>query len=98
MTRKPEPIPADPDDAEDFGASSADVSRALLGREVRLLRQETGLSQPAFADRYGIAVGTLRDWEQARAAPPLYAVAFLRVAVRGGDAGEEVGRVRSLVA
>ena len=98
MTRKLASITADPSDDEDFDAGPAEVARGLLAREVRVLRQESGLSQPDFAARYGLALGTLRDWEQARAAPPLYAVAFLRVGVRGGEAPAEVEAVRALVA
>lgn len=99
MMVKPEPIPADPDDAEDFDASAAEVGRALLCREVRQLRAASCLTQNAFADRFGLALGTLRDWEQGRASPPIYAVAFLRLALSDdGAASSEVSRLRALVA
>ena len=38
-----------------------------------------GLSQPAFAEKYDIPVGTLRDWEQGRTRPDAAALAYLRV-------------------
>ncbi|MBM1174432.1 helix-turn-helix domain-containing protein [Microvirga arabica] len=33
------------------------------------VRSKTGLSQAAFARRIGVAVGTLRNWEQGRRSP-----------------------------
>jgi putative transcriptional regulator len=46
---------------------------------VRTVRKRLGLSQAAFAARYHIPVGTLRDWEQARKHPDAPALAYLRV-------------------
>ena len=37
-----------------------------------------GLSQAEFASRFRVPVGTLRDWEQARATAPDFAVAWKR--------------------
>lgn len=34
--------------------------------DVRAIRQKTGLSQKAFAARYGFSFGRVRDWEQGR--------------------------------
>jgi putative transcriptional regulator len=34
-----------------------------------LIREKSGLSQQAFADRIGISIGTLRNWEQGRRVP-----------------------------
>lgn len=36
---------------------------------VKTLRRALGLTQEEFADRYGIPIGTLRDWEQGRTEP-----------------------------
>lgn len=33
---------------------------------VRAIREKLGLSQAAFAARYGFSVGRVRDWEQGR--------------------------------
>ncbi|MGF9759390.1 helix-turn-helix domain-containing protein [Microvirga sp. 0TCS3.31] len=33
------------------------------------IRSKTGLSQAAFARRIGVAVGTIRNWEQGRRSP-----------------------------
>jgi putative transcriptional regulator len=37
--------------------------------DVRAIRDATGLSQTAFARSIGVAVGTLRGWEQRRRKP-----------------------------
>jgi putative transcriptional regulator len=37
--------------------------------DVRAIRRRQGLTQEAFALRYGFALGRLRDWEQGRTAP-----------------------------
>ena len=34
--------------------------------DVRAIRKKLGLSQAAFAARYGFSVGRVRDWEQGR--------------------------------
>ena len=43
-----------------------ELKRGWHSREIRLARQATGLSQAAFADRYGLTLGRLRDLEQGR--------------------------------
>ena len=37
--------------------------------DVQAIRKKTGLSQVAFAAKFGIPRGTLRDWEQRRRKP-----------------------------
>ena len=37
--------------------------------DVSAVRSRTGLSQDAFAQRIGVSVGTLRNWEQGRREP-----------------------------
>lgn len=37
--------------------------------DVAAIRQETGLSQPEFAKSIGVALGTLKNWEQGRRRP-----------------------------
>lgn len=81
MRVKKEPIelPADPADAEDFEVSVDALDRAQRARLIRKTRTGLGLSQSEFARRYRVPVGTLRDWEQARATPPDFAIAYVRV-------------------
>jgi putative transcriptional regulator len=47
--------------------------------DVKALRTRLRLAQPEFAARYGLSVGTVRDWEQGRAVPDRPAQALLRV-------------------
>ncbi len=37
--------------------------------DVAAIRSKTGLSQPAFARSIGVALGTLKNWEQGRRRP-----------------------------
>jgi putative transcriptional regulator len=50
------------------------------------LRDRLGLTQEAFAARYRIPVGTLRDWEQGRKFPDAPARAYLTVIAKDPDA------------
>jgi hypothetical protein len=43
------------------------------------------MSRAAFAARYHIPIGTLRDWEQARKHPDAPALAYLRVIAKEPD-------------
>jgi putative transcriptional regulator len=43
------------------------------------VRFKLGLTQEEFARRYGIPLGTLRDWEQHRTEPDQAAASYLRV-------------------
>jgi len=55
----------------------------------RRARAATGLSQTAFAARYGLPAASLRDWEQGRRAPDAATRSYLRVIAR---MPEEVAR------
>ena len=48
----------------------------------KVVRQALGLSQEAFAERFRIPIGTLRDWEQGRVEPDQAARAYLMVIAR----------------
>ena len=54
--------------------------------DVKALRKRLGLNQPEFAARYGLAVGTVRDWEQGRTVPDRPAQTLLRVIDREPEA------------
>jgi putative transcriptional regulator len=58
---------------------------ATVAAIVRMVRQRLGISQAAFAARYHIPIGTLRDWEQDRKRPDAPALAYLRVITREPD-------------
>ena len=46
--------------------------------DIKATREKFGLTQVQFAERFNIAVGTLRDWEQGRKQPNGVALNFLR--------------------
>lgn len=72
-------IPADPDDPEDFPVSVAGLERGLMGRRIRQLRHRLGLSQELFAQRYGIPLACIRQYEIGRHMPPPAVRAYLKV-------------------
>ena len=57
---------SDPD-AQPLTAERLATMRRVVN--VKKLRERLGLTQQAFAEAYGIPVGTLRDWEQRRKNP-----------------------------
>ncbi|KMO17180.1 helix-turn-helix domain-containing protein [Methylobacterium platani] len=85
MKSEPIALPADPVDAEDFDVSVDALDRGQRARLIRRTRTGLGLSQAEFARRFRVPVGTLRDWEQARATAPDFAVAYVRVIERHPD-------------
>lgn len=72
-------IDADPNDAEDRPVSAEGLVKAQQGRRLRRLRQKLGLSQSEFADRYGIPVANIRQYEIGRVMPPPAVRAYLAV-------------------
>ncbi|MCJ8053234.1 helix-turn-helix domain-containing protein [Shinella curvata] len=79
MKKEPIILPSDPADPEDFDVTAEAMDRGQRARLIRRTRTALGLSQTEFADRFRVPVGTLRDWEQARATAPDFAVAYVRV-------------------
>lgn len=53
--------------------------------DVKALRQRLGISQEAFAGRYGLDVATVRNWEQGRTIPEGPAAALLQLIDRDPD-------------
>jgi putative transcriptional regulator len=81
----PTAILARPDDPDDRPVSVESMDRGQRAELIRDTRVGLGLSQPAFAALFHVPVGTLRDWEQGRATPPAFAVAYVRVIRRYPD-------------
>ena len=79
MKNKPITLPVDSADAEDFEVTAEAMDRGQRARLIRKTRTRLGLSQVEFASRFRVPVGTLRDWEQARATAPDFAIAYVRV-------------------
>ena len=67
---------ADPDAQPLTDAQLARMRRISFAKHVRW---KLGLSQEDFARRFGIPVGTLRDWEQHRTEPDTAAMSYLKV-------------------
>lgn len=57
--------------------------------DVAAIRKRLGLSQEAFAQKFGLSVATLRDWEQGRRQMDRTAQAFLRVIDRAPEVVEK---------
>ena len=79
MKKEPIILSADPSDPEDFDVFQEAMERGQRARLIRKTRTGLGLSQPEFAKRFHVPVGTLRDWEQARVTAPDFAVAYVQV-------------------
>lgn len=85
MKSDPIILPSDPDDPDDFNVSAEAMDRGQRARLIRKTRTALRLSQTEFATRFRVPVGTLRDWEQARATAPDFAIAYVRVIGRHPD-------------
>ena len=71
-----------------------DIDRLERVPNVALLRKHLGgLSQAQFAERYGIPVATVRDWEQGRSRPEKAMRSYLRVIAKIPDKVQEALRV-----
>ncbi len=62
--------------------------------DVKAVRKRLGLSQAAFAARFGFSLGTLRDWEQERRRPEGPARVLLTVIDREPEAVERALSLR----
>lgn len=72
----------------DIEAGRAEPARIFVPSEVdvKTIRAGLGLSQSAFAMRFGFSPGAVRDWEQHRRKPDPAARMLLRVIEREPDA------------
>jgi putative transcriptional regulator len=78
-------------DPENPPATEEQLKRARRISLAKHLRFKLGLTQTAFAERYRIPVGTLRDWEQHRTEPDAPAKALLHlIAVDPEGAAEKL--------
>jgi putative transcriptional regulator len=64
------------------GEANKVVIHAPDAVDAKAIRQAQGLSQEAFADRYGLDVSALRDWEQGRRIPDRSARLLLKLISR----------------
>ena len=75
-------------DSDNPPLTDARLRRMQVAREVRRVREATGLSQPQFAARYRIGLGRLRDFEQARSEPDLLVRVIYRLIQNDPHAAE----------
>lgn len=61
--------------------------------DVKAIRSRLGLTQEQFAQRFGFAIGAVRDWEQQRSRPDRSARILLKVIEREPKAVERALRV-----
>ena len=66
----------DPDNLPSTPEQLSRMRRVSFAKHVRWILR---LSQEQFAARFGIPVGTLRDWEQHRSEPDTAAMSYLKV-------------------
>ena len=76
---------ADPDAQP---ASEEQLATAKRACQVRTLRRRLNLTQEQFAQRFHLALGTIRDWEQGRNQPDHAAQALLQVIAFAPDVVE----------
>jgi putative transcriptional regulator len=69
-------------------ATAAQLKRARRRPNVKLIRAKLGLTQEEFARRFGLPLGTVRDWEQGAHLPDRAAMVLLRVIAREPEAVE----------
>lgn len=74
----------------DAPLTDAEFERGYGAVLARRARAATGLSQNAFAARFGIPVGSLRDWEQGRRSPDAATRNYLLVIARMPNAVTKV--------
>src|SRR5665213_1618160 len=74
------------DDPDNPPLTDDDLRRMKPAPRAKVIRRALNLTQEAFAARYHIPLGTLRDWEQGRAEPDQPTRAYLR-AIAGDPQG-----------
>jgi len=67
-------------------ATRAQLARARRMPNVRALRRRMKLTQQQFAERFGLPLGTVRDWEQGAHRPDRAAQVLLTVIASNPDA------------
>lgn len=63
------------------------MERGQRAQLIRKTRNDLGLSQVELASCLRVPVNMLREWEQARAMAPDFAIAYIRVIARHPDDG-----------
>jgi len=77
------------DDPDAQPLAERDVKHLRRTPRVSVIRRALKLTQEEFSERFGIPLGTLRDWEQGRKEPDAAARAYLVVIGRNPAAVSE---------
>jgi putative transcriptional regulator len=72
-----------------------EVQALEFARRVRVVREGLGLSQAEFAQRFGLSLRSLQEWEQARRLPDMAVFAYLRVIERNPKAVQSALRTNA---
>jgi putative transcriptional regulator len=67
-------------------ATEGQLARARRVVNVRAIRRNMNLTQEEFAERFGLPLGTVRDWEQGAHRPDRAAQVLLTVIAKDPDA------------
>ena len=59
---------------------------------IRMIRLKTGLTQQEYADKYGIPIRTLQNWECGHRVPPEYVEDLLKFASQYNSEWEQYKR------
>jgi putative transcriptional regulator len=83
------------DEVLDIVEGRAQPARAVVPAEidVKAIRLAAGLTQQAFAARYGFSASAVRDWEQKRRRPEASARILLKVIQQRPDVVEDALRI-----
>ena len=76
--------------ASEIAPSRVHYPVTIPDMDVRAARQRLGMTQPVFAAKFGVALPTLRKWEQGKRRPDGPARILLRVIKREPDAVRRV--------
>lgn len=85
----------DEDDDDDVPLTKAELAKFRPVSAAKKLRYELGLSQVEFSRRFGIPLGTLRDWEQNAAKPDAAGELLLTIIASEPAAVERAVKKRS---
>lgn len=88
--QEPEAFAGAQADADNPPIGAVRLAKMVVAREVRRIREATGMSQADFAARFRISLGRLRDYEQARSEPGVPELVFLRLIAEHRDIAEQV--------
>ncbi len=86
MMRNKRPAPKRSIAGRRLTGAMREVQTLEFARRLREVREALGLSQAEFAQRFGMGLRSLQEWEQARRLPDLAVLAYLRVIERNPKA------------